>query len=137
MTRDERIEKVLNAREMARHGILFASPSFKNANPDLLVKICDGCGAEHAKIDFVPETIYMLYVGYACFIHDWDYYKGTNILDKEEADRVFLNNLLRLIKLDTRWYTPKGLMRQRAKTYYKMVHWFGGPAFWRAKGEYL
>jgi len=137
MTRDQRIENILRAQDMARLGILFAPPSFKNASPELLLKVCNGCGAAHAKIDFVPETIYMLYVGYACFIHDWGYYMGKDILDKEETDRVFLNNLLRLIKLDKRWYTPKRLMRRRAKTYYKMVHWFGGPAFWRAKGEYV
>jgi hypothetical protein len=133
MTKDERLEKILKAREMAQLGILFAPPSFKNASPERLLKICDGCGSEHAKIDLVPDTIYSLYVGYACFIHDWQYVVGHDILDKEEADRAFLNNLLRLIKLDKRWYTPKNLMRKRARIYYKMVHWFGGPAFWKGK----
>ena len=61
------------------------------------------------------------------------YHEGRTIEDKEEADRVFLNNLLRIIDRENKWYKPTGLMRCRARNYYRAVKYFGGPAFWEWK----
>jgi len=117
-------------RDLTKKRILFAPESFKIATIGQLRSVCNGCGAANAKFDFIPDTIYFTYVGYACNIHDWMYYIGKTINDKDEADRVFLNNLCRLIKRDNSWWKPKFLMRRRAKKYYLAVKYFGGDAFW-------
>lgn len=115
-------------------GCLFAPASFKKATSYELALVCNGCGAANAKFDFIPDSIYGTYVGEACDIHDWMYDEGVTIEDKEQADRVFLNNLYRLIKMRDKWYKPTFLMRRRALKYYLGVKYFGGMAFWDGKG---
>ena len=124
-------------QEFAIAGIIFAPSSFKLATMDELRAICNGCGAANAKFDFVPDRIYGTYIGHVCQVHDWMYHKGRTDEDKKEADRVMLNNTLRLINRDCKrkWYKPKSLMRLRAKEYYFAVKHFGGPAFWDGKGS--
>jgi len=126
---------IAKTKDMAATGLLFAPASFLNTPNKTLRSICNGCGAANAKFDFVPDKIYGTYIGYACNIHDWMYHEGRSIEDKEEADRVMLNNILRLIDIDCKkkWYKPKFLMRIRAKEYYLAVKHFGGPAFWAGK----
>lgn len=81
----------------------------------------------------VPDTIYLLTVTEACNIHDYMYSIGSNLGDKDEADRVFLNNLVRLIQDHGGLLKPLRLCR--AKTYYKFVVGLGGPAFWDNKNQ--
>ncbi|HBD18665.1 MAG TPA: hypothetical protein DC063_00190 [Arenimonas sp.] len=81
----------------------------------------------------MPDTIYGLRVTAACDIHDYMYFIGDGIEDKDAADRVFLNNLLRLIAAGTRWDWLRRLRALRARTYYAAVCAFGGPAFWHGK----
>ncbi len=114
-------------------GQLYAPASFMTTPTRRLVEICNGCGSADAKIDFVPDRIYGTNVAPACHIHDFMYFEGRCIEDKEEADRVFLNNLYRIIKRSDKWYKPKFLMRRRALKYYWAVKYFGGPAFWDGK----
>lgn len=115
---------------------LFAPDSFKSASTVERDKICNGCGAANSKFDFVPDSIYGLKICSACDIHDWMYHFGETIEDKEQADRVFLNNLLRLIEAQTGTLNRllKPLRRRRALKYYEAVVAFGGPAFW-SKGN--
>lgn len=120
-------------RRMAEAGTIYAPASFLCSAIGDLANICNGCGAANSKFDFVPDTIYGLFIGDCCNIHDWMYHEGRSIEDKEEADRVMLNNMLRLIRRDTAWYRPKFLMRWRAKAYYLAVKHFGGPSFWAGK----
>ena len=65
---------------------------------------------------------------------------------KGEADRTFLNNILRFIKFKTNKYlintkyfkirNPLLILRKRrAYKYYLAVKHFGGPAFWKDKNE--
>lgn len=115
-------------------GLLYGPASFKTASLKTLNEVCNGCGAASAKFDFVPDTIYGMYIGHACNVHDWMYNEGRTLEDKKEADRVMLNNILRLIDFHPKWYRPKFLMRRRAKKYYYAVKCFGGPAFWAGKG---
>ncbi len=122
------------ARQLAQMEVLHAPASFKNATSERLSDVCNGCGAANAKFDFVPDRIYGTYIGYACHIHDWMYNEGRTIEDKEEADRVFLNNVLRIIDRDKRkWYKPTRLQRRRAKKYYLAVKYLGGSAYWAGK----
>lgn len=126
-------KELIQAVSLAKTGTLFAPPSFKITHVLELEKVCNGCGSASAKIDFVPDRIYGTYIGYACHIHDWMYHIGRTIEDKDEADRAFLNNILRIFKRENKWYKPMFLMRIRARNYYYAVKLFGGPAFWDGK----
>lgn len=97
-------------------------------------KKCNGCGTGwNAKL--VPNTIYFLNIKNACCIHDYMYEVGKTQEDKEEADRVFLNNMLRIIEAKKTWYYPHHLARTRALTYYATVVNFGSTAFWEGKNN--
>ena len=125
---------LLSACDLVAVGALYAPASFMCTPFEQLEKICNGCGAANAKFDFVPDRIYGTRISEACHIHDFMYWGGASIEDKEEADRVFLNNLFRLIERDKhKWYKPTFLQRIRAKSYYKAVKYYGGSAFWAGK----
>ena len=127
------VEKLLKAQNLARAGIIFAPVSFLLATEQQLIEVCNGCGAADSWFR-PPETIYLTDVSSTCIVHDWMYNFGHTIEDKDEADRSFLNNLLRLINLDSgKWYKPTTLQRARALLYYQSVKTFGGPAFWNGK----
>ena len=62
-----------------------------------------------------------------------DFFK--TIADKEEADRVFLNNMLRIIEAKTKFGLLKPLRNRRALKYYEAVKYFGGRSFWKNKNQ--
>lgn len=115
---------------------LYSPPSYKRLTSEERDEIVNGCGAAGAKFDFIPDNIYRLNISEACNIHDFMYHiaEATNEA-KIEADRIFLNNLLRIIEFNTKSPTLKKLRRSRAKKYYKAVKAYGGPAFWDDKNE--
>ncbi len=116
--------------------ILFAPYGFLGTSNIELEEMCNGCGAANAKFDFVPDTIYGLCIGAVCNIHDFMFNKGETLEDMQEANRVMLNNLLRLIERVAGWKKYlKPLMRRRALKMYEAVNAFGGPAFWEGKNE--
>lgn len=120
--------------ELVAYGILFAPHGFLGTSSIELERVCNGCGAANAKFDFVPDTIYGHCISSVCHIHDYMYYKGKTLKAKEEADRVMLNNLLRLINRITGWKAIlKMPMRRRALKMYEAVNALGGPAFWDGK----
>jgi hypothetical protein len=59
------------------------------------------------------------------------YWLGKTIEDKREADRTFLNNMLRLIDAHSHSWLLNTLRRRMALRYYTAVATFGGPAFWK------
>lgn len=127
---------VLDSVTFVLYGWLYAPKEFTEASSHELEKICNGCGAANTKFDFVPNTMYGLCVCSVCYIHDFMYWKGKTIDDKEEADRIMLNNFLRLIERENGWRRFfKPAMRRRALKYYEAVNAFGGPAFWEGKNE--
>lgn len=100
------------------------------SNPD----IANGCGTAGWKGGLVPDKIYGLSVQEACEIHDVDYHWGETIDHKYEADRTFLNNMIRLIQAKKRaWWWTTRLRLRMARKYYWAVKYFGGPAFWENK----
>jgi hypothetical protein len=111
---------------------LYAPPSYVAASEAVRRAHTNGCGAGVLAL-LVPNTIWGLDITVACNIHDWMYGEGETMADKEEADDVFRNNLIRLIDTRTPWGWLKKLRLRRARTYYLAVHHFGGPAFWRTK----
>jgi len=122
--------KLLKAQKMAQDGLIYAPKSFKEATWLQLVEYCNGCGAAGSFFR-PPETIYLTDVSSTCIIHDWCYTMGKTIEDKEEADRIFLNNMIRIFNRADTWY--KCLQVRRAKKYYYAVKLFGGSAFWAGK----
>lgn len=93
------------------------------------------CGSEKAAFDYVPDTIYGLSIKAACCIHDYMYSVGTSHWDKERSDRIFLENMLHIIAINTSSRILRWLRKQRAWTYYQAVVRFGGPSFWSGKAE--
>ena len=110
---------------------LYAPESYWTATPEQRKTICNGCGVAGWKGKLVPDTMWGLNISKACDIHDWMYHFGKTEEDRCEADRVFLNNLIRIINAEGGWLAF--LRRYRATTYYNAVHSFGGPAFWDNK----
>ena len=100
--------------------------------PHLINEIANGCG-DGWRARIVPDTMYGLSIRPACQIHDWDYHHGSAIEHKDEADRRFLNNLLRLIEAHSANHLSRALRNRRAMKYYEAVRIFGGPAFWQGK----
>ncbi len=126
-------DEITETQRLAQAGILYAPAAFLNASVDELLSICNGCGADDSWFR-PPKRIYGTLIVYACIIHDFMYEKGFYIEDKNEADRVFCNNMNRLITIDSvKWYKPTFLQRRRALKYYYAVKQFGGEAFWAGK----
>lgn len=113
---------------------LFAPPEYWNLTEDAKHEIVNGCGP--AKFGYlVPDTMYGLDISRTCNIHDYMYHVGSTLADKEEADRVFLNNALRIIQAKTNWRILKWLRMRRAYTYYTAVKRYGAAAYWADKNS--
>lgn len=94
------------------------------------------CGAGNGLGEkLVPETLWFLNVTPACQIHDKMYERGKTLEDKKEADRIFLNNMLRIIEANTNNSILKKLRIRRARIYYSVVDDVGGVAFWKNKNK--
>lgn len=115
--------------------MLVAPDTYWNATPSQRQSMCNGCGAAGSGWT-IPDTMYGLNITVACDCHDVCYLVGSTIFDKEQADREFLNNLIRLIESAPSGKWPIAgavlsmLRRRRALKYYEAVRIFGGPAFW-------
>jgi len=112
---------------------LFAPAEYWRLTDEQKRGICNGCGSSGAFGWLVPDTMYLLNVRRACDIHDFMYEVGKTQADKEEADRVFLNNMVRII--NGRGGLFRRLRLRRAKKYYLAVYHFGGSAFWDGKNN--
>jgi len=126
---------------------LFSPEGYDDLTKEDKKRICNGCGPR-SKFDFVPDTIYGLNISEACNRHDYMYEKAyPNIEAKKEADRVFLNNIIRIIDHETKkrigwdglsFKNPLiWLRKRRAYKYYLAVKNFGGPSFWKDKNNKL
>jgi hypothetical protein len=112
---------------------LFAPENYWRASQEVKDQVTNGCGTAGWKGRLVPDTMYFLNVSAACNIHDWMYTLGRTLADKEEADRVFLNNLYRIINAAGGCSLLVNARLTRARDYYDAVHYFGGDAFWDNK----
>ena len=96
----------------------------------------NGCGADEARFDFVPDTIFGLSIFEACRRHDHAYMLGGNTIDKYLADAEFLDNMLILIDNYDKWWYPHFFARHRAMSYYHAVSEYGHKAF-NYRKEYI
>lgn len=113
---------------------LYAPQTYWQLTPAAHEEICNGCGAAGWKGGLIPDHLLWLSIRDACDIHDYMYHVGTCLADKEEADRVFLNNMLRIIEAESIWIL-KRWRRHMAMDYYGAVKDFGGPFFWADKNK--
>lgn len=129
---------------LAKYRGLYMPPDMiaaARSDPEHGLDMCNGVGSDvgllgAATYHLIPSTIYFLDITSAADIHDFMYSRKSGTLaDKDEADRVFLNNMLRLVEMDQSWCGRRlaGLRRARAHTYYLAVQRFGGPSFWEGK----
>ena len=112
---------------------LHAPESYWNTPSEEIDKITGGCGPGGLGDFLVPDKILGLSIFKSCRIHDYEYHIGKNLADKIKADNRFRDNMVRIIKVKTKW---KWLRKSRlwfAKRYYRAVKEYGGPAFWDDK----
>jgi hypothetical protein len=96
-------------------------------------QICNGAGARGDwRSVFIPNTIYRLDCTEVFNIHDYAYYVGKTLIDKERADFDMLKNLITLIN-STGNICTRFLRRARALEYYSAVCEFGDAAFFMGK----
>jgi hypothetical protein len=112
---------------------LYAPPYFVAASAEVRAVVTNGCGPSGWKVGIITDSIWGVDIRPACDIHDWMYAEGETPAAKDEADRVFLNNMLRLIDAAGGCRLLQWLRRIDARTYYEAVQHFGGPAFWAGK----
>jgi len=115
------------------YAIIYAPEDWVTTPLEERKKMVNGCGPGGWLSELVPESMYGIDVTPACNVHDFMYLKGQTIQDKEEADRVFLNNMLRIINHESKCFILRWLRRRRALKYYLAVKHFGGPFFWEGK----
>ena len=111
---------------------MWAPKSYWQASSAELDRATNGCGPESWKWDLSPwmMRIARFNPNGACKIHDWMYSEGYTLAHKDEADRVFLNNMLRVVDNLGGWGWLRAWRRRLAFAFYQAVAEFGGPAFW-------
>ena len=115
---------------------LYAPESYWRLPESEKREICNGMGAKDSLISFfIPNTFYGLDMTECGNIHDYMYHIGKTIEDKRQADRVFLNNMLRVINKESANGFMRFIRSRRAMTYYNAVNELGGPAFWAGKPD--
>ncbi len=104
-------------------------------NPGELARIAQGCGP-HGFLDrIVPDKLAGLSIKAACRIHDFMYFMGDCEADREQADRVFLNNMIRLVSIHTKRRWLRWWRLRLAVKYYQAVKHLGAVFFWDGKNE--
>lgn len=114
---------------------LYAPESYWGYPKDLIGEIVNGCGPAGWKTRFIPDRILGTNISAACNIHDFMYHFGQTEADREEADRVFLNNLMRIVEADSRNFFTRWLRRKMVLYYYSAVRDMGGTYFWADKNS--
>lgn len=109
--------------------------SYFEASQQMIKDVAGGCGPGGVGDLLVPDKMYGLSVRPACSIHDWMYHYGIDFDDKKKADGVFLENMVRIIKKNTKWGWVKSLRLRRARIYFEAVSRYGGPAYWDEKNN--
>ncbi|QXE85952.1 hypothetical protein KP003_16555 [Geomonas nitrogeniifigens] len=114
---------------------LDASQAYRDALPEVVAQVVNGCGPGGWKFDIIPDTVLGLSIKEACNIHDWDYTVGLTDADKHAADQRFKRNCLAMVN-NARGFWAVVLRyhrRLRVEEYYQAVRLFGDDAFWANK----
>lgn len=112
---------------------LYAPVGYWQLTAAARAELTNGCGPSGWKNGLVPDNLLWINISSACDIHDWMYYVGQTEADREEADRVFLNNMLRIVEAESANIFTLTIRRRLALHYYGAVRDFGAPYFWAEK----
>ena len=130
MTRTEQINR---AKTLVSKGLLTAPDGFLDTPTDELLEICNGCGAAESTFDFIPDSMWGLCICVICDIHDFGYFTGKTIKDKDREDDRMLMNLINYIEKYSGNWISRMFRRRRALKYYEAVVAFGKEAFMAGK----
>lgn len=120
------------------HGYYLAAPkSFWDADQELIDSIAGGCGPGGNGDMFVPDTMYGLSVKAACSVHDWMYAVWNTPGGFEMANKVFKNNMIRIIDQSDSFKWLKVLRKRRALKYFLAVHYFGETSYFDSHLQYV
>jgi len=114
---------------------LYAPQEYFSLTKEAKEEICNGCGPKGIWKFFIKNILKLICGKEACNIHDYMYHVGENLEDKKQSDRVFLNNLIRIIDSTTKYRFMLGFKFKIAKMAYKFVKDFGGKYFWDNKNK--
>ena len=108
---------------------LFAPKEYWNVPKE--IRNSWGCGPGGLGDWLVPDTVYGLSIKSACMIHDWYYrhYEDDTEYGRKIADRVFRNNMIRIVTHKSKSRILERLRLIRINTYYLSVRKFGAPAY--------
>ena len=120
--------KSLEIRERAESFGLRAPESYWKATAAELVELTGGCGPGKFGDYLVPDTIWGLNITPACQIHDWCYRAGSEV-SKNDADLMFLGNIVRLIRANTNSKILSTLRYLRAMKYFVAVEEGGDSSY--------
>lgn len=112
---------------------LFAPAEYWQLTDAKKCAIVNGCGPGGWKAKFIPNHILWISITEACNIHDYMYSVGVAEYDREEADRVFMNNMMRIIESTPQFWVARRWRRRLALEYYQQVRDFGAVFFWNGK----
>jgi hypothetical protein len=130
--RHTQIQSILKSLELVKDGKILAHPDFLTTPLDELVKMCNQCGPAGKFGRLVPNTIWGLWIGPNCNVHDHWYAVTASEEDKAQGDREMLTNNLRAIEACSTWIM-KPPRRYRAITYYGVVVDCGSKIYWKGK----
>jgi hypothetical protein len=102
---------------------------FAQRFPDAWVQF--GCGPGKFGAMIIPDRLLGISFKTACRIHDW-YYQYAQDRTEEglfAADRIFLNNMLRIVAAAGGFQLLIWLRRRLAHMYFMSVRKWGGPCY--------
>jgi hypothetical protein len=106
------------------HIPLYAPHAFYKLSANAIDEATGGCGPGEKGDRVVPDTAWGLRITRACRIHDFMYSKLCTATQKT-ADRVFLNNMRRLVLHGSKIKILIPPRRVRVKAYYLAVKYGG------------
>ena len=104
--------------------------ALKKNDPEELSRIVNGCGPGNWKGKLISDSILGVRIKEACEIHDFMYRFGRSEHDRRKADRVFLNNMMRMTEAESSNVFSFWLRSTKAVAYYAIVRSVGGRYFW-------
>lgn len=120
---------------MVRKTELWMPSGYRDLPASIKESVCNGCGSGGYGF-LIPDNLLGCDISEACNIHDYMYEFARPVIgDKEKADRVFSNNMIRLVLDKGGWGWVVRLRLRLAWKYYQAVVKFGGPAFWDGKND--